>query len=59
MSEAKLKPCPKCGSVDTHLHSVSIDIGFVCYSCGNKSDAKPTREEAVKAWNEHTEAAND
>ena len=62
---AELKPCPFCGSGDIGLwesHSRFTtwnNVHFVqCNACGATSDAFPSIEEAIKAWNRRTYDSN-
>lgn len=47
-----LKPCPFCGgeAVLAHSHSEPFDLA-ACLHCHTQGPARPTRAEAITAWN--------
>lgn len=53
---SQFEQCNSCGERDAiGFEQGENGVLVKCFSCGNVSETKPTRDEAVKDWNERNE----
>lgn len=51
MSQEELKPCLHCGCTEAEAYRIPCQIAMECNNCHAMGPSKPTKAEAIAAWN--------
>ena len=54
----ELKPCPFCGSTETHIADDLVVFGGACLNCGSTSSVSSYESGAAEEWNRRAELAD-